>query len=87
WNHRTAPIVVIGNTGDPDTAYENSVLSSHLFPGAHLITVQGFGHTELANPSTCAQSDVASYLIDGVLPVKGATCEQDGKPFPTTGSN
>lgn len=82
WNDRTSPIVVVGNTGDPATPYENSVLSSRLYPGARLITVRGYGHTELANPSTCAQDDIAGYLLNGVLPNVGATCEQDATPFP-----
>ncbi len=82
WNHATNPVLVIGNTGDPATAYQNSVLTSRLLPGARLITVQGYGHTELANPSTCAQNDIASYLTNGVLPKAGATCQQDAIPFP-----
>jgi hypothetical protein len=58
------------------------VLTSRLLPGARLITVQGYGHTELANPSTCAQDYVASYLINGTLPKANATCAQDATPFP-----
>ena len=82
WNHATSPVLVIGNTGDPATAYQNSVLTSRLLPGARLITVQGYGHTELANPSTGAQNAIASYLINGVLPKAGATYQQDAIPFP-----
>ena len=82
WNHRTSPVVVVGNTGDPATAYQNSVLTSRLLPGARLITVQGYGHTELGNPSTCAQDDIAGYLINGTLPKADATCQQDATPFP-----
>jgi pimeloyl-ACP methyl ester carboxylesterase len=82
WNRSTSPVLVVGNTGDPATAYQNSVLTSRLLPGARLITVQGYGHTELANPSTCAQNDIASYLTNGVLPKAGATCQQDAVPFP-----
>jgi len=82
WNRSTSPILVVGNTGDPATSYENSVLTSHLLPGARLITVQGYGHTELANPSTCAQNYIAGYLTNGALPKAGATCQQDATPFP-----
>ncbi len=43
----------------------------------HLLTVKGFGHTELLNPSRCAQEHVAAYLIDGKLPSDGTQCVQD----------
>ena len=82
WNAHTNPIVVVGNTGDPATSYDNAVLTSRLLPDARLITVQGYGHTELANPSTCAQDYIAGYLINGALPKAGATCAQDATPFP-----
>lgn len=81
WNHHTNPIVVVGTTGDPATPYGNAVRAAHILPGARLITVQGYGHTELANPSTCAQNLIAAYLINGVLPSQGATCAQNVPPF------
>ena len=40
-------ILVVGNTGDPATAYQNSVLTLRLLPGTRLITVKGYGRTEL----------------------------------------
>jgi pimeloyl-ACP methyl ester carboxylesterase len=81
WNHRTSPIVVVGTTGDPATPYNNAVLTARLLPGARLITVKGYGHTELGNTSTCAQRHLARYLIKGVLPKPGATCQQNIPPF------
>jgi TAP-like protein len=81
WNHHTSPIVVVGTTGDPATPYNNAVLTERLLPGARLITIKGYGHTELANPSTCAQNYIASYLINGVLPSTGTTCRQNTPPF------
>jgi len=47
----------------------------------HLLTVKGFGHTELLNPSRCAQDHVAAYRIDGKLPSDGTQCVQDRPPF------
>jgi pimeloyl-ACP methyl ester carboxylesterase len=82
WNRSISPILVVGNTGDPATSYQNSVLTAHLLPGARLVTVQGYGHTELANPSACAQDYIAGYLTKGALPKAGATCQQDATPFP-----
>jgi pimeloyl-ACP methyl ester carboxylesterase len=81
WNHRTKPIVVVGTTGDPATPYDNAVQAANILPGARLITVKGYGHTELANPSTCAQNLIAAYLVNGVLPSRGATCAQNVPPL------
>ena len=82
WNNSTSPVLVVNNTGDPATSYQNAQLTAQLLPGGHLITVQGYGHTELGNPSTCAQDYIARYLLKGSLPKAGATCQQDTTPFP-----
>jgi hypothetical protein len=79
WDKRTAaPVLVVGNTFDPATAHASSVRMAR----GRLLTVEGFGHTELLNPSRCAQDAISGYLIDGTLPPMRATCEQDNKPFP-----
>jgi pimeloyl-ACP methyl ester carboxylesterase len=83
WDRRTAaPVLVVGNTFDPATAYASSVRMSRELARGRLLTVDGFGHTELLNPSRCAQGLIADYLIDGTLPPRGTTCAQDNKPFP-----
>ena len=81
WNHHTSPIVVVGTTGDPATPYNNAVRPARLLPGARLLTDRGYGHTELANPSTCAQNYIARYLIKGTFPTAGAACNQNTPPF------
>ncbi len=48
---------------------------------ARLLTVDGYGHTEMTNPSACATNHVDRYLIDKVLPPKGTRCAQDLNPF------
>ena len=48
---------------------------------ARLLTVDGYGHTALLNPSSCAQAYESAYLIDGTLPPAGATCQQNQQPF------
>ena len=84
WNRRTAsPILVIGNTGDPATPYQGSVAMSHDLARARLLTVHGYGHTEFANPSTCAIRAEVRYLTTGALPPAGTVCQQNGTPFPT----
>jgi pimeloyl-ACP methyl ester carboxylesterase len=83
WNRRTAStLLLIGNTGDPTTAYQDSVALARELARARLLTVDGYGHTVEANPSTCALSDEVSYLLTGALPPAGTVCPQDGTPFP-----
>lgn len=82
WNRRTAsPVLVIGTTHDPSTPYHNSVILAHTLARARLLTVQGYGHTALTNPSTCVIRYESRYFIDGELPPVGTTCRQDLLPF------
>ena len=82
WNRRTAhPILLLGITGDPDTPYWDSVALAHDLARARLLTIDGYGHTEFANPSTCATNDLVRYLLTGALPPKGTICQQNGTPF------
>jgi hypothetical protein len=82
WNRRTAStILVVGNTGDPTTAYQNSVAMARDLGRARLLTVDGFGHTEFFNPSACASRYEFRYLVTGELPPRGAVCQQTVKPF------
>jgi pimeloyl-ACP methyl ester carboxylesterase len=81
WDKRTPPVLVIGNTFDPATPYSSSRRMAKALWDGRLLTVDGFGHTQLLNPSRCAQDYVADYLIDGSLPPAGARCAQDFAPF------
>jgi pimeloyl-ACP methyl ester carboxylesterase len=83
WNRPTAsPILLLGNTGDPALPYQDSVAMSHDLARARLLTVDGFGHTEAGNPSTCATGYEIRYLLTGTLPPAGAVCRPDAVPFP-----
>jgi pimeloyl-ACP methyl ester carboxylesterase len=82
WDHWTAnPILVIGNTYDPSTAYSSSVIMSKVLARARLLTVDGYGHTVMLNPSACASEWETDYFINGMLPPKGTVCKQDKMPF------
>lgn len=82
WNNPTAgPVLVIGNTFDPATPYASSQRMAKDLADGHFLTVDGFGHTELLNPSRCAQDYVAAYLIDGFVPAEGTVCRQDEPPL------
>jgi pimeloyl-ACP methyl ester carboxylesterase len=88
WNRRTAgTILLVGNTGDPNTPYHDSVAVSHELARARLLTVDGYGHTEGANPSTCATDAEARYLLTGALPPAGTVCRENGQPFPAPGKS
>ena len=82
WDKPTPPVLVVGNTYDPATPLASSVRMAQQLADARLLVVNGFGHTVLINPSSCAQDYIAAYLIDGVLPPAGAACNQDKPPFP-----
>ena len=82
WNRPTAStILVVGNTGDPWTAYQGSVAVSRELARARLLTVDGYGHTTGSNPSACAFNDIISYTVTGALPPPGTVCPQDINPF------
>ena len=74
---------VIGNIFDPSTPYEGAVAMAHDLAYARLLTVDGYGHSALLNPSTCAYDYVSRYLVDGTLPPPGTVCPQDKAPFST----
>jgi pimeloyl-ACP methyl ester carboxylesterase len=82
WNTPTpVPVLVVGNTFDPVTPYTSSQAMAAALADGRLLTVDGFGHTELLNPSTCAQQHISDYLRDGTLPADGTRCAQDRAPF------
>lgn len=82
WNRRTAnPILVVGNTGDPSTPYVNSVGMATQLSRARLLTVIGWGHTTVLNPSACAKRYIAAYLLRRALPPSHTVCRQNRRPF------
>ena len=83
WNRPTATtILVLGNTGDPNTPYQNSVAMSRDLAHARLLTVDGYGHTEGGNPSACAIAYETRYLLTGALPPPRTVCQENATPFP-----
>ncbi|MEU4242337.1 alpha/beta fold hydrolase [Actinoplanes sp. NPDC026619] len=71
--HGSAPILVSGNTGDPDTPYADSVALSHTLENGHLITWQGEGHTA-RRKSACIENYMYEYLLRLTLPPAGTVC-------------
>jgi hypothetical protein len=88
WNRRTAStILVMSRTHDPITTHENAIAMTRDLARARLLTIDGFGHTELLNnnPSTCATNYEVSYLTTGALPPAGTVCAER-TPFPVPSS-
>ena len=82
WNAATPnPILVIGTTGDPATAYANSVRSAQLLGNAVLLTHEGYGHVSFRNPSACIERAYVDYLTELITPPPGTVCQSDQQPF------
>ena len=70
------PVLVIGNTGDPNTPLIGAKHLAAIFPRASQLTWNGWGHTWLLSGSndSCMQSHVNRYILTGVLPISGTVC-------------
>ncbi|MBZ3903635.1 MULTISPECIES: alpha/beta hydrolase [Streptomyces] len=71
-----APVLVVGNTGDPATPYEGArKMAGELGEGVGvLLTWKGEGHGAYGSGSNCVDSTVNSYLLDGTAPKDGKVC-------------
>jgi pimeloyl-ACP methyl ester carboxylesterase len=69
----SAPILVVGNSGDPVTPLPGAVDMAEDLESGVLLTWQGRGHT--AYPKTdCVSAAVNAYLINLTPPLDGLTC-------------
>jgi pimeloyl-ACP methyl ester carboxylesterase len=82
WDAPTPnPVLVIGNAYDPSTPYRESKAIVRQLADARLLSVDGYGHTEFMNPSSCAVRYESRYLVGLRLPPAGTSCPQDFTPF------
>jgi pimeloyl-ACP methyl ester carboxylesterase len=72
----SAPILVVGNTGDPATPYEGArKMVESLGRGVGVeLTYKGQGHGSYDSKNKCVQAAVNSYLLDGRVPKAGTVC-------------
>ncbi|MFD5470147.1 alpha/beta hydrolase [Streptomyces sp. NPDC127105] len=72
----SAPILVVGNTGDPATPYGGARrMVDALGKGVGVeLTWHGQGHGAYDSKDPCVQSAVNSYLLDGKVPPTGKVC-------------
>ncbi|MEU0966733.1 alpha/beta hydrolase [Streptomyces sp. NPDC005917] len=72
----SAPILVVGNTGDPATPYEGAKkMVEALGKGVGMeLTYKGQGHGAYDSKNKCVQSAVNGYLLEGKAPKAGSVC-------------
>ncbi|MFD7071965.1 alpha/beta hydrolase [Streptomyces sp. NPDC059913] len=83
WNHPdvsapgSAPILVVGNTGDPATPYAGAkAMAGALGKGVGVtMTYEGQGHGAYNSGNACVQKAVGGYLLDGKVPSAGTVCK------------
>ena len=88
WGHRgttppqetraegSAPILIVGTTGDSRTLYSWARSLAGQLDNGHLFTVKGYGHGNLS----CAATAAFDFLVNGTVPADGATCTAEPKP-------
>ena len=82
WDASTPnPILLIGTTGDPATAYANAVRAEQLLGNAVLLTHEGYGHVSFRDPSACIKKAYVDYLTELITPPRGTVCRADQQPF------
>jgi len=71
-----APILVVGNTGDPATPYEGAKrMVDSLGKGVGVeLTYKGQGHGAYDSGNKCVQDAVNGYLLEGTVPSTGTVC-------------
>jgi pimeloyl-ACP methyl ester carboxylesterase len=72
----SAPILVVGNTGDPATPYEGTrKMVDALGEGVGVeLTYRGQGHGAYDSGNRCVQDAVNGYLLDGRVPPARTVC-------------
>ncbi|MGW0735042.1 alpha/beta hydrolase [Streptomyces sp. NPDC002851] len=72
----SAPILVVGNTGDPATPFEGAKkMAEALGKGVGIeLTYHGEGHGAYDSGDPCVRRAVDGYLLDGKTPKAGTVC-------------
>ncbi|WP_314458080.1 alpha/beta hydrolase [uncultured Actinomyces sp.] len=73
----SAPILVVGITGDVQTLYSWSQTLAGQLDNGHLFTVQGYGHGGAIG--NCATTATIDFLVNGTVPADGASCTAEPK--------
>ncbi len=68
------PIVVVGTVRDPATPYKWAQSLARQLDSGVLVTYDGDGHTAYGRGSTCIDTAVNTYLLEGKAPPNGKKC-------------
>ena len=97
WGHRgqtppqethakgSAPILVIGTTGDSRTLYPWAQSLTDQLDNGHLLTVEGPGHITFGR-NACATVAMTDFLVNGTVPAEGTTCAAEPRPAAAGGT-
>ena len=69
------PVLVVGNTGDAATPYQQAVDVAKTLVHGRLLTFDATGHTALGL-SQCVENAESAYFVDMTLPTDGTVCSQ-----------
>jgi pimeloyl-ACP methyl ester carboxylesterase len=74
----SAPIVIVGGTGDPATPYRMAKDVAKTLDNAHLVTYHGYGHTAYnkgtSKAQKCVTNAVDKFFVKGTLPKANLQC-------------
>lgn len=70
----SAPILVVGTTGDPATPYASAEALAKGFADATLLTRVGEGHGAFGKGNGCVDAALTAYLVEGTMPAPGTRC-------------
>lgn len=68
------PILIVQNTGDSATPYENAEIMAEELESAVLISREAPGHGAYQEGSACLDDAVNAYFADGTVPQNGLRC-------------
>lgn len=66
---------MVGTTGAPATPYQAAVNLAKLLESGVLLTYKGEGHTAYSRTNSCVATTIDDFLVDGIVPDDGVTCE------------
>jgi len=71
----SAPILILGTTGDPATPYSQAVhVAADVLDNAQLVTFNGDGHTAYGRSNECVSNAVDDYFIKSIVPSHDPQC-------------
>ena len=74
----SAPILVVGTTGDPATPYAMAQHVAKLLQNGHLVTYHGDGHTAYNKGTSkgqlCVNNAVDNFFVNGTVPATDPEC-------------